>query len=64
MMAVQRAIELLEPIADPKRWELLGGYYYRCRGKYEKKWPHEVIQEALSELRKVTADKEIQNSKF
>ena len=44
------AIKLLRDFGDPKKWEILGGHYYRCRGKSDAKtnrWPHEIVQEAI-----------------
>jgi len=52
-MSVKKAKELLEDFANPKKWELLLGHYYRCRGKSDakhNKWPHEIVQQALAEL--------------
>lgn len=53
---IEKAIEILEDFGNPKKWELLGGHYYRCRGKSNaktNKWPHELVQEAITLLRQV-----------
>ena len=54
MSNIEKAIALLEDFADPKKWELLGDHYYRCRSKSNaktQKWPHEIVQEAITLLR-------------
>jgi len=56
MSNIEKAIHLLEDFGNPKKWELLGGHYYRCRGKSNadtNKWPHEIMREAISLLRAV-----------
>jgi len=53
MAGINEVIELLKDFGDPKKWELLGGHYYRCRGKSlakTNKWPHEIIKKAISIL--------------
>jgi len=54
MSNTQEVIKLLEDFGNPKKWELLGGHYYRCRGKSNAKtnrWPHEIVQEAIALLK-------------
>lgn len=51
---VEKAIKLLEDFGNPKKWELLGGHYYRCLGRSNarsNKHPHKIVQEAIALLR-------------
>ena len=50
------AIELLKLLGNPKKWELLGGHYYRGKGKLNGKLPHEVIQQAIVEIIQLQAE--------
>ncbi len=54
MSNLDKAKKLLEDFGNPKKWELLGGHYYRCRGRSNAKTnkaPHEIVQEAISLLK-------------
>lgn len=54
MSNVAKAIKLIEDFGNPRKWELLGGHYFRCRGRSNAKTnkaPHEIVQEAIALLR-------------
>ncbi len=51
--------KLLEDFANPKKWELLGGHYYRCRGKSNANTnppPHEMVKKAITLIEAQTAE--------
>jgi len=67
MSKIDEAITLLRDFANPKKWELLGGHYYRCRSKSDAKknlWPHELVEKALALLESAKADRSVRYADF